>query len=145
MIVLHKDEAFLSYCRQLLDQFAEDTNGVNYVFIATADGFDVASKILNFSETYGNQDKLAAVASSIMALGISLAGEFGLQNCRTVTVDSDTGKITLRPINTIHQSFILLIQSGSDGLLGHILHGANKITEALMTNAEEYGPVSTEH
>ena len=142
MIILHKDKAFLAYCRELLDQFADETNGINYVFIATADGFDVASKILNFTDTYGSQDKLAAVASSIMALGISLSGEFGLQNCRTVTVDSDTGKITLRPINTIHQSFILLIQSGSDGLLGHILHGASKINAALMAKAEEYGPAS---
>lgn len=136
-MILYQKDTFISCCDSALEEFVEGLTDINYVFIATSDGFPVASKIIRHDDTYGGDDKLAAVSSSIMALGVSLATELGLKDCRTVSVDSVSGKILLRPIITQQLSFIILVQTGSQSLLGYILHSMEKLEKAIVTSAIE--------
>ncbi len=134
---LHTNKEFVAHCHTLIDAFLEDVDKVNFAFIATADGFAVASRFVRVDSAAHGEERLAAVSSSMMALGTSLAQEFGLKNCRTVTVDAGNGKILIHPVITPEQPFIFMVQAQSESLLGMIMHSIGKLDKGLIAKTEE--------
>lgn len=125
----YRDSAFVNFCNKSLEKFASDTPGVKNVLLATPDGFEISS---HAEHSKHSADNLAAVGSSLFALGASLVSEFELGNSKSITIDSQKGKVYIRAIDGGEgKSLILLLQSTQNAMLAHILHGSNKLADSI--------------
>lgn len=121
----YRESAFVDFCNTTLEQFLQETPGVKNVLLATPDGFEIASQT---HESSHSADKLAAVGSSLFALGSSLVSEFNLDVCRSITIDSEKGKVYICAVpGGEDKKLILLLQSTQNAMLAHILHGSSKV------------------
>lgn len=124
----YRDPKFAKACTEELEAFASEVPAAKNILLATPDGFDVASYITN--DDY-SEDNLAAVGSSLFALGSSLTQELDMDICESITLDTGKGRIYIRAIEHEGNSLVLLIQTGKRGMLAQILHGASKLAERL--------------
>lgn len=125
----YRNSAFVNFCNKALEKFASDTPGVKNVLLATPDGFEISSHAENSKHS---ADNLAAVGSSLFALGASLVSEFELGESKSITIDSQKGKVYIRAIDGGEgKSLILLLQSTQNAMLAHILHGSNKLADSI--------------
>lgn len=116
---------FISHAQTVLRQLHDDVNGIRLVMLATADGFMLAASTPTASE------KLAAVGSSMLAMGSALVYEAGFEGCRSLTIEAMNGQVYVREVNVSGTSMILLILFAQGTALAHVLHGARKTGEAL--------------
>ncbi|MDO4435660.1 MAG: roadblock/LC7 domain-containing protein [Cardiobacteriaceae bacterium] len=130
----YRNEAFVAFCNQTLKDFLQDNHVVKSVILATVDGFEVSSAAL---DTQYSGDKLAAVSSTLFTLASSLVNEFSLNGCKSVTIDSDKGKVYLSSIKAGQKSLILMLQSNQSAILAHILHGAGKLSAIIGEKLDE--------
>ena len=124
----YRDEKFAAACAQKLEHFANEVPAIKNVLLATPDGFDIATYMTNDSHS---KENLAAVGSSLFALGASLCAELALDDCQSLTIDSAKGKIYIRSVEHNGHSLVLLIQTTKKAMLAHILHGSNKLAESI--------------
>jgi hypothetical protein len=124
----YRESSFVNYCARALETFASETPGVKNVLLATPDGFEIAS---HADGSKHSANSLAAVGSSLFALGSSLIGEFELGATRAITIDSEKGKVYISAVHADDKALILLIQSTQNAMLAHILHGANKLSDQI--------------
>ena len=114
----YRESTFVSYCTRALETFAADT----------PDGFEIAA---HTDDNKHSADNLAAVGSSLFALGSSLISEFDLGNSKSITIDSEKGKVYISAVSVDDKALIILIQSTQSAMLAHILHGANKLADQI--------------
>lgn len=119
---------FVESCAKELEAFSAEVPAVENVLLATPDGFDIASYIMN--ENY-SKDSLAAVGSSLFALGASLTNELALHDCKSITLDSEKGRIYIRAIEHNGHALVLLVQTAKKAMLAQVLHGSGKLAERI--------------
>lgn len=126
----YRNKVFITYCNQELKTYTQTYKGIDNTLLATPDGFEIASYS---SSNAASADKLAAVGSSLFALGASLVNEFHLNDCRSIILDSSKGKIYISAIQHSEHSLILMVQTTEQATLGHIIHGVKKLQENIST------------
>lgn len=102
---------------------------IKAVVLATPDGFEVA-----MVERQGRSQAtpLAAMASSLIALGRAAGREAGHEGCERVVVENSNGKLLVRPIGAAGRTPLLLCMSLKSGvLLGSALWTADEIANAV--------------
>lgn len=124
----YRNEKFVSLCAQELEDYTRSYRGIDTALIATPDGFEIASYA--HRQSY-SADKLAAVGSSLFALGVSLFQEFQLRDCKSIILDSEKGKVYISTIENMNHSIILMIQTSDQATLGNIIHGAKRLNETI--------------
>lgn len=124
----YRDPKFTQACALELEYFAETVPSVKNVLLATPDGFDIASFINGDSYS---EDNLAAVGSSLFALGSSLTQELALDTCESITLDTNKGRIYIRSVEHNGHSLVLLVQTTKKAMLAQILHGTAKLAESI--------------
>lgn len=130
----YRNEAFVKFCNKALSDFLEDNHVIKSVILATVDGFEVSSAAM---DSHYSGDKLAAVSSTLFTLASSLVNEFSLNGCKSVTIDSEKGKVYLSSIKAGQKSLILMLQSNQTAILAHILHGAGKLSATIGEKLDE--------
>lgn len=114
-----------AFCREKLEALMESCHGVYGVLISTLDGHEVYKLFKREMPS----SKLAAMTSSFMALGETIAREADQKLCRFVIVENSDGFVlTLK----IGDRFALTTIAGKDTNLG-MLHSFSK------SSAEEIG------
>lgn len=127
----YRNQKFVDFCVGELAEYTQHYRGINAALIATPDGFEIAS--YSHEGDYSNANKLAAVGSSLFALGGSLSNEFHLTDCKSIILDSEKGKVYISAIQNKEHSVILMVQTSNQAILGNIIHGARKLNEAIAT------------
>jgi len=113
----------------ILSRFTDMRPDITSAVLATMDGFEVA-----MVERLGRSQAtpLAAMASSLIALGRAAGREAGHEGCQRVVVESGNGKLLVRPIGASGRSPLLLCMSlGAGALLGSALWAADEIAKAV--------------
>ncbi|ABQ13504.1 roadblock/LC7 domain-containing protein [Dichelobacter nodosus] len=127
----YREKAFVNYCKAALTTFVEETPGVEAVLISTLDGFEITacSRDRDNTESVAN---LAAVGSSLFALGSSLATQFDLGASRSITIDNEKGKVYIQSISGgENNTLILMLESDQQAMLAHILYGSKKLSDSI--------------
>lgn len=130
----YRDPAFVNICTQALEEFVLNTGGVKNVLLATVDGFSIAN-----CQVEERGDGLAAVGSSIFALGATLGSEFQLGECKSITVENELGRVHLLTVHEEEKQVILLIQCLQHSTLAMVLHGAQKLAAELREALAQMG------
>lgn len=126
-LALHGErrESYRAILRGLTDGQAD----IKAAVLTTLDGFEVA-----VVERLGRSTAtpLAAMASSLVALGRAAGREAGHEGCERVVVENSNGKLLVRPIGAGGRTPLLLCMAlGADALLGSALWTADEIAKAV--------------
>ena len=91
-----------------------DLDGASAVVIATVDGFDLAHAGSRAIEPA----RLAAMVSSLAALGDAASRETGIGTPRCLVVESTEGRLVLRCIQARGESLVIVLLTDKSVLLG---------------------------
>ncbi len=114
-----------SQAQKLLDH----VNGVMAVVVATADGFDVASAVTQNIDPV----RVAALASSISAIGAVVSQEARLGRSRSVTVNTVSGFALMSAVERSDVSLVVNVIANENAILGQVLYQAAECVRALET------------
>jgi predicted regulator of Ras-like GTPase activity (Roadblock/LC7/MglB family) len=106
--------ALLEPARQTAQALFADLDGARAVVIATADGFDLAHA--------GHQEidpaRLAAMVSSVSALGDAASQETGIGTPRYLVIESSEGRLVVRCMQVQDQALIVVVLTDKSVMLG---------------------------
>lgn len=111
-----------------VDRIVNEGKGVTSVIVATADGLKVAGR-----STHSGLDeaKLAAVASSIGAIGAVVGDEANLGACHGVIVQAERGYALIVEIQNPRAPMILSVVADSTAVLGQVAYLAREAAAAI--------------
>jgi predicted regulator of Ras-like GTPase activity (Roadblock/LC7/MglB family) len=104
--------------QQEADKILAETEGVTAVVIATIDGFDIASAISSGLDP----SRIAAMASSISAIGYVVSDEAKLGRGKRITIETDAGFAVIYSIPRPDTELVLIVISDGRTLLGQIAY-----------------------
>ncbi|MEO7886516.1 roadblock/LC7 domain-containing protein [Polaromonas sp.] len=105
----------------------EEVAGVVAVVIATADGFDIASAVTRDIDPV----RVAALASSISAIGSVVSQEARLGRSRSVTINTDAGFALLSAVNRKDVELVINIIANEHAILGQVAWRSGECVKAL--------------
>ena len=109
------------------DRLMSELGGVVAVVVSTADGFDVASRARDPAQV----SRMAAMASSMSAIGQVVGQESLLGAHRSITLDAEQGFVVMVEVRRDDVPLIMSIVTTRSALLGQVLYGANEAALAL--------------
>ena len=124
---LRQHPALSARCLIPLQLFVSQTSGVTAALVATTDGFEVASVL---HQTL-SAEKMAAMTSSILALGEAVLAEADLDNCKNVVIESGTGLIVMLAIDDPGNELLLSVIADRNAMLGQVLWAARRCCEQV--------------
>jgi uncharacterized protein len=110
-----------------LQTMFDNVKGIMAAVVSTADGFDVASIVHNVAQV----NRLAAMASSISALGDVVGHESGLGASRFVLIEAKEGFLVVIPANSEEMPMTLSVIAGRDAVVGQVVHYAKQTARQL--------------
>ncbi|MET3178332.1 roadblock/LC7 domain-containing protein [Variovorax sp. NFACC27] len=105
----------------------EDVNGIVSVVIATPDGFEIASA----SQRDIEPARIAAMASSICAIGAVAAQEARLGRCTCITVATDNGFALVSPVRNGETELVVNVIAGAGAVLAQAMYRTAACVRAL--------------
>ncbi|WP_394764549.1 roadblock/LC7 domain-containing protein [Stenotrophomonas sp.] len=112
-----------------LHQFGESSPGIQLIVLSSADGFQVSSYLAPGASAAAA--KVAAMTSSITALGDAIARETGLTAARNIVIEADNGTVLLFGIRDVKPALALSIVANKQAILGHLLWAARNAEFAI--------------
>ncbi|MES2940335.1 MAG: hypothetical protein V4864_21830 [Pseudomonadota bacterium] len=113
--------------RQEAETLLAEVGGVAAVVIATVDGLEVGSAVRNGLDV----SRVAALASSIAAIGEVVSGEARLGVSRSITVNTDTGFAVVHSAPRRDLGLVVNVISSQDGVLAHVNYRAAAVARRL--------------
>lgn len=108
-------------------QFLNEQSGILCVVIASTDGFDIASAVTSGLDPA----RIAAMASSIAAIGTVVSQEAALGKSKSVMVNTEDGLAYMTYIQISGETFILNTIANHSALLAQIIYHCTEIGKRL--------------
>lgn len=108
-------------------QFLKEQSGVLCVVIASTDGFDIASAVTAELDPA----RIAAMASSIAAIGTVVSQEAALGKSKSVMVNTEDGLAYMTYVQMAGETFILNTIANHSALLAQIIYHCGEIGKRL--------------
>jgi len=118
------------HARQAAQTLFAEVDGARAVVIATADGFDIA----HTGHHAIDPARLAAMVSSISALGTAASRETGIGTPRYLVIESSEGRLVVRCMQVQDQALIVVVLTDKSVTLGLVWSHLSK-AERLMNAA----------
>lgn len=133
-LVPHPDFSgnLVSEFNQALAQLKASVPDLSTACVATRDGFEIARL-----ESDNDQRKLAAMASSMHALGDAIAAEASLGACRNVIIEGSAGKAVMLTIPDAAANKVLIAAASSDTNLAILLISSRTCCEQLAAASND--------
>lgn len=111
--------------RKLLESYGSAA-GVQSAVLFTPDGFEIASHATDATASA----RLAAIGSSLAALGEAISTEAGLNRFERTTIESRDGTVMIMRIDG-KSPMSLVVVTGKDVILGQLLWATQRCCQAL--------------
>ena len=125
-----------SACREVVESLVSQTHGVESASVVSGDGFEVASVLRGGVAG----DKLAAMASSLLALSEAVVRELRMPACRNVIIESEQGSVVTMRIPVTHRELLISVLCSDAASLGSVLFAARTTAQMLGTRLSELVP-----
>jgi len=113
-------------CNNLLSE----QNGILAVVIASIDGFDVASSVSKMLDP----SRIAAMASSIAAIGSVVTQEVSLGSSKSVTVNTEDGFVYITYLELAGVNYVLNVVADKTAILAQVIYRCGEIGKRLKNN-----------
>ncbi|MEZ2294371.1 roadblock/LC7 domain-containing protein [Variovorax sp. RCC_210] len=111
----------------------EDIAGVTTVVIATPDGFEIASASVRSVDP----SRIAAMASSISAMGAVVSQEARLGRCKCTTVATDDGFALFSPVRNGETELVVNVIAGASAVLAQVMYRTAACVKLLEAHQPE--------
>lgn len=114
-------------CQAHLDELRHEHQGVAGTLLSTMDGFEVAASV-------GDRiapNKLAAMASSLLALAEAVSREGAVGQCRDLAIESSAGLVLLMDVPSTTHKAVLTVLCTEAAVLGRVRWAARNTREAI--------------
>jgi uncharacterized protein len=115
-------KVFQALCTEGLRQLISETPGAESACLATGDGFEIAA-VLGAGTS---ASRIAAMMSSMHALGSAVTAELKMKECRSVIVDGESGTFVVVRVPSQFAELTLAVTCGKRGTIGGILFAARQ-------------------
>jgi uncharacterized protein len=126
---LNVPQTVIAAANQALDQLMGEVKGVTAAVVSTADGFEVAGRVENNAQIA----KLAAMSSSIAAIGIVVGEESGVGEQQSITIEAKDGFVVMVGIDSLAHPMILNVIAQKSAVLGQVLYFAKQAARGLAS------------
>jgi uncharacterized protein len=120
-------DRFKTRVTRALVVFSEESKGVTAAVVATADGFDVASH----AGTGTDVQKIAAMASSMGAIGAVVGEESKVGACKSIIIEAVDGFVVMVEIKHASYALILTIVAETSSVLGQLVYDARETAKSI--------------
>ena len=112
---------------QEVQRLLYDVPGLRAVVVATIDGFDIASA------QHGELEpaRIAALASSISAIGEVVSQEARLGRGKSVTIDTDSGFALVHAVHHPVVPLVINVIAGTEAVLGRVAYRVTQLAHTL--------------
>jgi predicted regulator of Ras-like GTPase activity (Roadblock/LC7/MglB family) len=107
--------------------FLDEVDGVTAVVVASIDGFDIASAIRGDIDP----SRVAAIASSIAAIGSVVAQEAALGNPTSVMINTDNGFAQVFSVHRADMPLVINVIADARGVLAQVAYRGVRFAKAL--------------
>lgn len=111
------------------NKFLDEQNGILAVVVASIDGFDVASGVSRDLDP----SRIAAMASSIAAIGSVVTQEVHLGASKSVTVNTEDGFVYICYLELAGASYVINVVADKSAILAQVIYRCNEITKRLKS------------
>jgi predicted regulator of Ras-like GTPase activity (Roadblock/LC7/MglB family) len=108
-------------------QLAAHLQGIRTVSIASQDGFNLASAGRNPLDA----QRMAALSSSIVAIGAVVSQEAQLGSAKSITVNLESGFVYFCALPLAQDTVVLAVLAGRDAILAQVTHACAQIAKRL--------------
>ena len=124
----HLPESVVAIARAEAQKIAQEVSGIKAVVIATVDGFDIASTVLDTTDP----KRIAAMASSISAIGDVVSQEAGLGRGKNIIINTVNGFVVVQ--NVRHQKWELVVNvvAKDSAILAQVSYHTARLAQALV-------------
>ena len=119
----------LEAIRRQLMQFGEASPGIQLAVLSTADGFEIASFLAPGADAVAA--RVAAMTSSLTAIGDAITRETGLHGSRNLIIESDNGIVLMVSLRDAKPKMALAIVANKQAILGHLLWATRNTGAAI--------------
>ena len=130
---MNDDPHLRQACRQQIETLVQQTLGVVSASVVSGDGFEVASLLRD--DISG--DKLAAMASSLLALSEAVVQELRMNSCRNIIIESDRGHVVALRIPASEHELLLCVLCNDSASLGAVLFAARSTAQDIGLGLEQ--------
>ena len=116
--------------QQEVHRLLQSVDGLQAAVVATVDGFEVAQA----SHATIDAARMAAMASSVCALGEAVAREAGLGNYVSATIEAAQGRAILYAIPRADVPLVLHLLASEQSMLAHIMYAARQTADTLSAS-----------
>ncbi len=124
------DVGVLTNARNECSKLLEEQLGVLGVVISSVDGFDIASAVTRDLDP----SKIAAMASSIAAIGIVVSQEASLGASKSITVNTEDGFVYITNVEIAGQPCALNVIANGSAILAQIIYYCGEINKRLKVS-----------
>jgi predicted regulator of Ras-like GTPase activity (Roadblock/LC7/MglB family) len=110
-----------------LEAFGQSTPGVVSAVLLSADGFEVASLKVGKA----GAERLAAMGSSLGAIGSAIAKEAGIVECSRMIIEADSGTVVIMHVPDAKPPMSLAVVADGASVLGQLLWAARNCCSAI--------------
>lgn len=113
-------------CQEALDALVATHSQVTGALVSTVDGFEIAAAL----RPPLSAAKLAAMTSSLVALGEAVSAEGGVERCINVVIEAQSGRLLMMDIPGGTRTLLTVICDNST-TLGQVLWAARECSRDL--------------
>lgn len=121
------DASMRHACREEIESLVTRTAGIEAAAVVSGDGFEIASVLRG--EVCA--DKLAAMASSLLALSEAVVQELRMQACRNVIIESERGCVVMLRVPAAGPELLISVLCNDSVSLGSVLFAARGSVRTL--------------
>lgn len=118
---------FQAVCIDALQQLVSGTNGIHSACLVTGDGFEIASVLKD--DVSG--ERLAAMTSSVHALGAAVVNELRLTDCSSVIIDGESGSVVVIRLPSSEAEMMLAAICDKKATLGGVFFAAREHARSI--------------
>lgn len=126
-------DARIARIRAELDAFAHALPGVRSAVVASVDGFAIAEA----TGQAGAGDRLAAMTSSMLALGKAVTRELALGSMEVLMMEADEGKVLMLSIPSPGTPLLLMAACNRRTVIGNVLWSARECSQKIVAACQQ--------
>ncbi len=115
---------------QAIELVMAEVKGVRAAVVSTEDGFEVASAVENTAQV----SRLAAMASSMAALGAIAGEESNLGACQNLVIQAQEGLIVMSQAKRADMDLILSVVASKEAVMGQLIYITRSATAMLQAD-----------
>lgn len=116
-----------SECQPLLDALCRENADIRGALVSTVDGFEIAARV----DTSVSPKKLAAMTSSLLALGEAISNESSVGQCRDLVIEASAGLLLMMDVPSTTRRSVLTVLCNETAMLGRVRWAAREARAAI--------------